>query len=130
MTDADRLAREQEIQRYEMYLDHPRCGYECCGGGTVSPEPDKDGPWVYWDDVQAAIAAERQARERLEQKIEAWLIREGPLKARLPLVQVKRKPTHGNCCTCQECGQYHDDFLCEQYRLWAEWRALLRVAGG
>jgi hypothetical protein len=24
-----------------------------------------------------------------------------------------RKPTHGNCCTCQSCGQYHDDCTCE-----------------
>ena len=24
----------------------------------------------------------------------------------------KIKPTHGNCCTCQECGQNHDDCVC------------------
>lgn len=23
-----------------------------------------------------------------------------------------RKPTHGNCCTCQDCGNYHDDCTC------------------
>ena len=24
----------------------------------------------------------------------------------------KRKPTHGSCCTCQECGYDHDDCVC------------------
>ena len=23
-----------------------------------------------------------------------------------------RKPTHGNCCTCQDCGQGHDECVC------------------
>lgn len=23
-----------------------------------------------------------------------------------------RKPTHGNCCTCQSCGQAHDECIC------------------
>ena len=23
------------------------------------------------------------------------------------------KPTHGNCCTCQDCGYYHDECVCE-----------------
>ena len=22
------------------------------------------------------------------------------------------KPGHGPCCTCQECGQHHDDCVC------------------
>jgi len=25
----------------------------------------------------------------------------------------RRKPTHGNCCTCQDCGQGHDECFCE-----------------
>lgn len=24
----------------------------------------------------------------------------------------QRKPTHGNCCTCQSCGFYHDECEC------------------
>lgn len=24
-----------------------------------------------------------------------------------------KKPTHGSCCTCQKCGYYHDDCVCE-----------------
>ena len=23
------------------------------------------------------------------------------------------KPTHGPCCTCQDCGQHYDDCVCE-----------------
>lgn len=25
----------------------------------------------------------------------------------------KKKPTHGTCCTCQDCGYGHDDYECE-----------------
>ena len=28
-----------------------------------------------------------------------------------------RKPTHGNCCTCQECGYGHDECVCEHNEL-------------
>ena len=24
-------------------------------------------------------------------------------------------PTHGNCCTCQDCGQYHDECICKYF---------------
>jgi len=27
-------------------------------------------------------------------------------------IQPIRKPTHGNCCTCQDCGWDHDDCIC------------------
>ncbi len=23
------------------------------------------------------------------------------------------KPRHGSCCTCQECGYFHDECVCE-----------------
>lgn len=46
------------------------------------------------------------------------LIRDGYLKGREPLPT--RRPTHGNCCTCQGCGQDHDDCVCEHNRLLAE----------
>lgn len=29
------------------------------------------------------------------------------------IIDQKRRPTHGNCCTCQYCGQGHDDCICE-----------------
>ena len=28
-------------------------------------------------------------------------------------IQPIRKPTHGNCCTCQDCGYSHDECVCE-----------------
>jgi len=31
-----------------------------------------------------------------------------------------RKPTHGNCCTCQECGWPHDECVCEHNK-WCEY---------
>jgi len=27
-------------------------------------------------------------------------------------IQKFRKPTHGTCCTCQDCGWYHDECIC------------------
>ena len=28
------------------------------------------------------------------------------------------KPGHGSCCTCQRCGQYHDNCWCTDYDEW------------
>jgi len=27
-------------------------------------------------------------------------------------IKPHRKPTHGSCCTCQDCGYYHDECVC------------------
>lgn len=27
-------------------------------------------------------------------------------------IKEHRKPTHGPCCTCQDCGYYHDECVC------------------
>lgn len=27
----------------------------------------------------------------------------------------KRIPTHGSCCTCQDCGQGYDDCVCQYF---------------
>ena len=27
------------------------------------------------------------------------------------------KATHGSCCTCQDCGYYHDSCVCEHNKL-------------
>jgi len=29
-----------------------------------------------------------------------------------PKIMPERKPTHGPCCTCQDCGYYHDECIC------------------
>ena len=28
-------------------------------------------------------------------------------------IKPRRKPTHGPCCTCQACGYYHDECVCD-----------------
>ena len=28
-------------------------------------------------------------------------------------IKPRRKPTHGSCCTCQDCGYHHDECVCE-----------------
>jgi hypothetical protein len=28
---------------------------------------------------------------------------------------IRIKPTHGSCCTCQDCGQYHDGCICQYF---------------
>lgn len=28
------------------------------------------------------------------------------------------KPTRGSCCTCQDCGYYHDNCVCTHNELW------------
>jgi len=28
-------------------------------------------------------------------------------------IKPNRKPTHGSCCTCQDCGYYHDECVCD-----------------
>jgi len=43
------------------------------------------------------------------------LVDEGYLKGEEFIAN--EKPTHGNCCTCQDCGQNHDDCVCEHNRL-------------
>lgn len=27
-------------------------------------------------------------------------------------IMPERKATHGSCCTCQDCGYYHDECIC------------------
>jgi len=43
------------------------------------------------------------------------LITEGYLKGEDSIKKIKF--THGNCCTCQTCGQDHDECVCEHNRL-------------
>ena len=33
------------------------------------------------------------------------------------LIQPIRKPTHGNCCTCQDCGWDHDGCVREDNKI-------------
>ena len=42
---------------------------------------------------------------------------------------LKRQPTHGNCCTCQECGHHHDDCVCASNRIVQGLKDLFRARG-
>ena len=35
-------------------------------------------------------------------------------------IKEHRKPTHGSCCTCQECGYFYDDCVCENNKILKE----------
>ena len=37
-----------------------------------------------------------------------------------------RKPSHGPCCTCQTCGQSHDECVCEHNELITDLRAITK----
>ncbi len=45
------------------------------------------------------------------------------------IIQV-RKPTHGNCCTCQRCGMHHDECQCFEKEERNEWRDEARKRAG
>jgi len=50
---------------------------------------------------------------KLEDVIKFLTEESGDLKIEHGLEKVDFiKPGHGNCCTCQTCGQYHDDCVC------------------
>lgn len=36
---------------------------------------------------------------------------EGAIRSMSPVAKVK--PTHGSCCTCQDCGYEYDSCVCE-----------------
>lgn len=40
-----------------------------------------------------------------------FLIRIGYLRCNHFIEPIK--PRHGNCCTCQKCGRFHDECVCE-----------------
>ena len=53
------------------------------------------------EQAEAACAAYRKI---IEEHADGWVPGHG--------VKPLRTPTHGNCCTCQECGHFHDDCVC------------------
>lgn len=44
------------------------------------------------------------------EKVILFLTEEGILKGNKIIPPIR--PTHGPCCTCQICGQFHDDCVC------------------
>ena len=57
----------------------------------------------------------REARKDQAERIKSQLIyalqQEGLIQGKAEKVECI-KPTHGNCCTCQKCGQAHDECVC------------------
>ena len=73
--------------------------------------------WVRENDAQIAAlkALLKEAREALKDG-EAILREYAGLNdspEEIPAI----KPSHGNCCTCQKCGQFHDDCVCTHNEL-------------
>ena len=68
-----------------------------------------------WNNVHlhrlfVTIDAMKAQRERVRAAVMAVLLEFGELKGDKQLEHTT--PTHGNCCTCQECGHFHDDCVC------------------
>ena len=59
--------------------------------------------------------ARREEREKAIDEAKDVLIEWGSLKSKEQIEKIK--PKHGNCCTCQDCGHYHDDCVCENNHL-------------
>lgn len=62
-------------------------------------------------------------KERTDQ-FKKWLMEDGYMEKE---VVPKRKPTHGNCCTCQDCGYYHDECVCESNEWHKRFKSLEEV---
>ena len=45
-------------------------------------------------------------------------------------VQELWKPTHGECCACQDCGRYHDECVCRDNEIITTVRERLRKDWG
>ena len=45
----------------------------------------------------------------------ALLVDEGVLQCEAPILV--RRPKHGPCCTCQDCGHAHDECVCQHNRI-------------
>lgn len=39
-----------------------------------------------------------------------------------------RVPTHGSCCTCQDCGYGHDECVCNSNELVLSLNAIVEIA--
>ena len=49
----------------------------------------------------------------------------GPLKKDVCGLLPTRKPTHGSCCTCQDCGEDYDDCVCSHNECWTRIQEIL-----
>jgi hypothetical protein len=56
----------------------------------------------------------REIREKLIGEVRKYFKEEYGVKND---IVTHKKPEHGNCCTCQTCGYYHEDCVCESNRV-------------
>lgn len=49
---------------------------------------------------------------------------------RQPTIKEHIKPTHGSCCTCQDCGYYYDECVCSDNEIITKIQKRLREDWG
>jgi hypothetical protein len=76
-------------------------------------------------EIDDAILAHLQPSPDLRGLVEQWLTDEELIDLSGPKT---RKPTHGRCCTCQDCGFSHDDCECDRNERTVRWRAFIEAA--
>lgn len=61
------LASARTVTRYWIHVDHPSCGYECCGGGKIEAcEDDTEyGIWMKAEDVAPLLTLLAQQDEEI-----------------------------------------------------------------
>jgi len=67
---------------------------------------------------QNMIASGQGEKMILLKNVIEILISEGYLKSGMFIPPIP--PTHGSCCTCQTCGQFHDECVCSHNELLAK----------
>ena len=76
--------------------------------------PDLDISFVDGYRKEIAVLLKAQLKQVVEWLIDL-LVDEGYLQGREILET--RRPTHGTCCTCQDCGHEHLECICDHNRL-------------
>lgn len=64
--------------------------------------------------------AREDKAEQIKSELIYFLQQQGLIQEKAEKIECI-KPTHGNCCTCQKCGQAHDECVCTHN----EWIAFL-----
>lgn len=116
MTKAAELAAlREQCPEGEAYVNHQE--YITCAMTTKGSlfadfdNPDHARLFVFTLNNAAAIARECEELRRENELLRQLLVEHTDWLPHAPIM--KARPTHGNCCTCQECGYDHDFCKCE-----------------
>jgi hypothetical protein len=71
----------------------------------------------HWEARTLKAEARVVELEGLLREVVCLLRTSGYLRGSGPVAPIR--PRHGNCCTCQDCGQAHDECVCESNEWWA-----------